>query len=99
VKKTPEVPVFYDATWIDNINMHNGTPTAQPTPPPNLQGTISPAGPNNNDWRILLARHGRAINVCFADGHAATVKVEETYRMLWTPYWLPYTRTNLPKRS
>ena len=35
--------------------------------------------------RICIARHGRAINVAFADGHAAAVPL----RQLWTLYWRP----------
>jgi len=98
VSPTTDVPVFYDATWIDNLAMENGTPTAQPTPPTNLQGALSPAGDGNNDWRFLLDRHDKAICVVFADGHASRVLLPETYKMKWTPYWLKYTRTNLPRK-
>jgi prepilin-type processing-associated H-X9-DG protein len=97
VKSTIEVPVFYDAIWIDNAGMENGSASSQPQAPPNLQG-LAPAGGNNNDWRILIDRHDRAINVCFADGHATRVALEDTYNMQWTPYWKKYSRTNLPKK-
>jgi prepilin-type N-terminal cleavage/methylation domain-containing protein/prepilin-type processing-associated H-X9-DG protein len=98
VKPSTEVPVFYDAVWFDNIAMINGTATSQPGAPPNLQGGSVPAGSSNNDWRFLLDRHVHAINVCFADGHASTVWLEDTYKMKWTPFWKGYTRTNLPRR-
>jgi prepilin-type N-terminal cleavage/methylation domain-containing protein/prepilin-type processing-associated H-X9-DG protein len=98
VKPSTEVPLFYDCTWIENAAMEMGTVQSQPTPPPNLQGAAAPAGGSNNDWRFLLDRHVRAINVCFADGHAETVKLEDTYKMKWTPFWRGYARTNLPKR-
>jgi len=98
VKPATEVPVFYDAVWIDNVDASNGTPSAQPAAPPNLQGGAAPAGSSNNDWRFLIDRHVRAINVCFADGHAATVRLEDTYKMQWTPFWKGYTRTNLPRK-
>jgi prepilin-type processing-associated H-X9-DG protein len=98
VRRTVEVPVFYDATWIDNVGMFNGTPAAQPQAPPDLQGSLSPAGSGNNDWRVLIDRHDKAINVCFADGHASRVLLPDVYQMRWTPFWLPYTRTNLPRK-
>src|SRR5207247_1295359 len=49
VKPATEVPVFYDAIWIDNIAMENGTAGGQPQPPTDLQGTQAPSGSNNND--------------------------------------------------
>ena len=100
VKPSSDVPVFFDCVWIDCIGMINGTPTAQPPPPPNLTGASSPAGSGdgtNNHWRFLIKRHGRAINVAFADGSARRVPLEETYKMKWTPFWRPYALTNLPK--
>jgi prepilin-type N-terminal cleavage/methylation domain-containing protein/prepilin-type processing-associated H-X9-DG protein len=97
VKPSTEVPLFYDATWIDNAGMVNGTKTQQPQAPRNLQGNEAPAGGANNDWRVLLDRHVHAINVCFADGHATTVRLEEVYQLQWTPYWVRYSRTNLPR--
>jgi prepilin-type processing-associated H-X9-DG protein/prepilin-type N-terminal cleavage/methylation domain-containing protein len=98
VFSSTDVPVFYDATWIDNVGMVNGTKTSQPQAPPDLQGSSAPAGNNNNDWRVLLARHGKGINVCFADGHASRIELSDTYNMQWTPYWVRYARTNLPSK-
>jgi prepilin-type processing-associated H-X9-DG protein len=98
VKPSSEVPVFFDSVWIDCQGMLNGSPTQQPNSPPNLTGATSPKGGTDNHWRFLIARHGRAINVCFADGHAARVPLEETYKMKWTPFWEPYRLTNLPKK-
>jgi len=103
VKPSSDVPLYFDCVWIDCIGMINGSPTAQPTPPPNLTGATSPAGTGDgtsthNHWRFLIARHGRAINVCFADGSAKRVPLEETYKMKWTPFWRPYALTNLPKK-
>jgi prepilin-type N-terminal cleavage/methylation domain-containing protein/prepilin-type processing-associated H-X9-DG protein len=97
VKPSTDVPVFFDCVWIDCADMSNGTPTAQPTPPPNLAGGQCPSSANQH-WRFLIARHGRAINVCFADGHASRVALEDTYQMKWTPFWKPYALTNLPKK-
>jgi len=97
VRPGTEIPVFYDAVWFENAAMINGTAAAQPAAPPNLQGNLAPSGSGNNDWRFLLDRHNHAINVCFADGHAATVWLEDTYKMKWTPYWKGYARTNIPR--
>ena len=99
VKRAAEVPAFYDCTWIDNLGMVNGRPTAQPAPPPNLQGLAAPAGGNNNDWRALIDRHGRAICIAFADGSARKVPLPDVYQCRWTPFWYPYARTNLPMKS
>jgi len=98
VKPSTEVPVFYDATWIDNVGMVNGSANSQPQAPPNLQGALAPSGGSNNDWRILIDRHVGAINVCFADGHASRVDLSDTYNLQWTPFWQKYSRTNLPKK-
>ena len=99
VKNPAEVPAFYDCTWIDNIQMPNGLPNAQPEPPPNLQGLAAPAGGSNQDWRVLIDRHKGGICVAFADGHAQKVLLPDTYKMRWTSWWYPYTRTNLPKNK
>jgi prepilin-type processing-associated H-X9-DG protein len=46
-------------------------------------------------WRFLIARHGRAINVCFADGSARRIPLEEIYMLHWRGNWTPY-RLELP---
>jgi len=97
VKPSTDVPLYYDCIWIESAGASNGTKTAQPQPPPDLSG-LAPAGGSNNDWRFLIDRHTRAINVCFADGHAARVPLESTYELKWTPFWVKYPRTNLPKK-
>jgi prepilin-type processing-associated H-X9-DG protein/prepilin-type N-terminal cleavage/methylation domain-containing protein len=55
-----------------------------------------PAGPTpgvlqiGNDWRrILVARHGFAINVAFADGHAELVKLPDLWKLKWHSLWDP----------
>jgi prepilin-type processing-associated H-X9-DG protein/prepilin-type N-terminal cleavage/methylation domain-containing protein len=43
-----------------------------------------------NDWRrIVVARHGFAINVAFADGHAETVKLPDLWKLKWHSQWNP----------
>jgi len=96
IKPASDVPLLYDAVWFDNNGMVNGTSTSQPQPPPSLSGAKAPTS-GNLDWRILIDRHVHAINVCFADGHASTVRLEDVYQLKWTPYWNRYSRTNLPR--
>ena len=100
VKPSSEVPAFYDCVWVDSIGMVNGTPTQMPQAPPNLGGANVPAGggaDKHNHWRFLIARHGRGINMAFADGSAKWVALEDTYQQKWTPYWFKYPLKNLPK--
>jgi len=96
VKPTTEVPVFLDAVWIEFQGMPNGSVGNQPSAPPNLGGGSAPAN-GDYHWRILIARHGRGINMCYADGHAAWVQLEDTYQQKWTPYWRKYSLNNLPR--
>jgi len=99
LKPAGEVPVFFDSVWVDGNDFPNGTPTAQAPPPPNLGGGGASGAPSGNDhWRFLIARHGRGINVAFADGHASWVSLEDTFQMKWTPFWEKYSLTNLPKK-
>jgi prepilin-type processing-associated H-X9-DG protein len=98
VKPCAEVPVIYDCTWIENQSMVNGSPQSPPQPPPNLGGAASTAAGGLGHWRFCIARHGRAINMLFADGHATRVALEDTYQMRWTRYWRPYRLPNLPNR-
>jgi prepilin-type processing-associated H-X9-DG protein len=89
VKSSAEVPLFYDSIWIDNQGMNNGTVsngvvTAQPPVPTDLTGLSASDGVSGHDQdRFLIKRHGRAINICFADGHAQTVPLEETTNYIW----------------
>jgi prepilin-type N-terminal cleavage/methylation domain-containing protein/prepilin-type processing-associated H-X9-DG protein len=98
VKPSAEVPFVYDCTWIENAGMINGDPQNPPPPPATLGGGSPTASGNNGHWRICIARHGRAINVAFADGHAAKIPLEDLYQLKWTPYWRPYPLKNLPKK-
>ena len=63
-----------------------------------VQATAGNEDDTKDHYRILIRRHGRAINVAFADGHAQKVPLEETYLMRWTPFWRPYALKNLPKK-
>jgi prepilin-type N-terminal cleavage/methylation domain-containing protein/prepilin-type processing-associated H-X9-DG protein len=99
LRKSAEAPLFYDSCWVDGSAMNNGTPASPPPPPPDLSGLIAGLSTtsNNDQYRFLINRHSYAINICFADGHAATVPLPETYNYLWKSGWTRYVLTNLPK--
>jgi prepilin-type processing-associated H-X9-DG protein/prepilin-type N-terminal cleavage/methylation domain-containing protein len=100
VRPATEVPVFMDATWCDFRDFPNGTAASPPEMPKNLSGSDAAVkGLKDHDhYRFLIARHGKAINVCFADGHAATVPLADTFKMKWTPYWQGYALPGLPTK-
>jgi prepilin-type processing-associated H-X9-DG protein len=89
-KDLTHTPVFFDCAWYDTRpdEQNEEVPV---DPPPDLNGNISAGSPAH--WRFLLARHGRGINVCFADGSARWVPLEDTYRMKWNRYWKGYHLT------
>jgi prepilin-type N-terminal cleavage/methylation domain-containing protein/prepilin-type processing-associated H-X9-DG protein len=80
-----EVPIIFDGTW----------PTAWPKETeavpagiydPVYDGSANPSlSPN---WkRLVVARHGMAINVAFMDGHANTVELPDLWRLRWHTQW------------
>ena len=97
VKNASEVPTLSDGTWpnswiksTDNIMTGGGRiyslyfSAAQNQGPPG--GTMD----IGNDWRrIMVARHGFAINVVFADGHAETVLLPDLLKLKWHALWNP----------
>jgi prepilin-type processing-associated H-X9-DG protein len=85
-------PVFFDCAWYEVLPQEQ-TEEAPVDPPPDLNGNVTPG--SEPHWFFLLARHGRGINVCFADGSARWVRLEDTYRMKWSRYWQGY-RLKLP---
>jgi prepilin-type processing-associated H-X9-DG protein len=87
IRGLSDVPVFMDCAWVDARpeNQSESTPVEAP---PDLNGNVDAGSPDH--WRFLLARHGRGINVSFADGSARWVPLEETYSMKWNGYWQNY---------
>ena len=45
---------------------------------------------------FCMARHGRAVNIVFLDGHAATTALEELWLLRWHNEWVP-RRVTLPR--
>ena len=102
-KEAPRVPLAGDCTWsIAWPTARDRTPPdlhagdrAQQGPPPLLPNLEDPgpagmlAGPINMTARFAIARHGRAINVAFLDGHAERVPLEELKRLSRHEGYLP----------
>ena len=80
-KIAAEAPLFADSVW------YGGWPKDTDPPPANLRNP--PAVENNNMWRFCIARHGRAINVVFLDGHGDRVDLEGLWRLKWHNHFQP----------
>ena len=83
-KRASEVPVFGDELWTDSWpRPDDEVPTSL------IQGYYnnSPTSGKNMMGRFCVARHGKAINICFSDGHAATVPLRELWSLPWSPRW------------
>ena len=84
-KKIPEVPIIFDGTW----------PTAWPKEadalPTNIYDPVNDGSANPSlspNWkRLVIARHGMAINVGFMDGHATTVQLPDLWTLRWHAKW------------
>lgn len=88
-----ETPLVLDSTFSD-VRPRNQSALSPVDPPPDLTGgSVSAASPEH--WRFLIARHGRAVNVCMADGSARLVPLDDLYQLTWTVNWSPY-RLDLP---
>jgi prepilin-type N-terminal cleavage/methylation domain-containing protein/prepilin-type processing-associated H-X9-DG protein len=92
VKATNEVPVFIDAIFFEVKPKNEEVNPA--APPPNLRGE-GLAFDCPDHWKFLIARHGRGVNVCMADGSARWVGLEATYMLKWQKEWTKY-RLQLP---
>jgi prepilin-type N-terminal cleavage/methylation domain-containing protein/prepilin-type processing-associated H-X9-DG protein len=91
VRNASNVPAFLDCASHD-VRPANGSVARPVEPPPDLHGTgVTRRNPEH--WRFLLARHGRGINVCMADGSARWVRLEDLYTLNWKADWAPYQLT------
>ena len=101
LRPSSEIPVFFDSVWLDCLPMNYTTKTGT-TPvkmPPDLTGTAAFTqnnSPTNDHWRFILNRHNKAINVCMADGSAATIQLSALYELQWAPHWQKYAFTQMP---
>jgi prepilin-type N-terminal cleavage/methylation domain-containing protein/prepilin-type processing-associated H-X9-DG protein len=83
--RRPEaVPLFADAAYPNPGPMETDTPPKSLTTPNYVE-----------DNRLIsmrafcLARHGRAINVTFLDGHAQRVPLDDLWKLQWHNQWVP----------
>ena len=100
MRSSSDVPAFFDSTWIDiqltggstSGTGMNGTALAPIPMPPDLTGMAASQqyATCPQSWRFLIARHGRGINICFADGSARYVPLSDTYMYLWDDKWVKY---------
>jgi prepilin-type N-terminal cleavage/methylation domain-containing protein/prepilin-type processing-associated H-X9-DG protein len=99
LKPSTEVPLFFDSVWVDVTGMDNGNVNGNQislsNPPADLSGT-KPNGAQH-EFRFLINRHSRGINICFADGSARRVNLPDTYQLTWYPGWKKGSISNLPK--
>ena len=77
------IPLFSDGIWV------NAWPSDSNAPPANLF-----LGDTNNAWtsqmgRVCIARHGRAVNVVFADYHAERVPLPGLWKLQWSKLFTP----------
>jgi prepilin-type N-terminal cleavage/methylation domain-containing protein/prepilin-type processing-associated H-X9-DG protein len=85
-KATPEVPLYGDSNWVD------AWPEASDTPPLNYLGT----GNENGMQRLFLDRHRKAINMGYADGHVARVKLKDLWIQTWHQGYVPRYNVKMP---
>jgi prepilin-type N-terminal cleavage/methylation domain-containing protein/prepilin-type processing-associated H-X9-DG protein len=79
-RQSTTTPIFFDCTWNDCwVQPTDPTPTT-------LLGIDNPdtAIPGNMTQRVCLKRHGRAINIVFADNSATPVALDDLHRVTWS---------------
>ena len=88
IRNLSDVPLMMDCVFAD-VQPENGVPAAPPRMPPDLTGQkVLPGTPDL--WKLLIARHGNAINVAMADGSVRLVPLSALYRLTWNEAWQKY---------
>jgi prepilin-type N-terminal cleavage/methylation domain-containing protein/prepilin-type processing-associated H-X9-DG protein len=76
-----DVPLFGDGMWVD------AWPRSADPPPSNSfdgdNGSVA------SMHRFCIARHGRAINLSYVDGHLGTVRLENLWKQNWHRGYVP----------
>ncbi len=83
VPRSSEVPVLGDSNWVGSW------PDDIDVVPPNLSLGLQPHQAGQFMGRFCIARHGKAINLVFADGSARTVPLPELWRLQWNLAFKP----------
>jgi prepilin-type N-terminal cleavage/methylation domain-containing protein/prepilin-type processing-associated H-X9-DG protein len=93
IKDLDNVPVFMDCVFAD-VRPDPAAPAVPPKMPTDLSGMeATPATPDL--WKLLIARHGSAINVCMGDGSVRRVPLTDIYSLTWKSLW-PKCSLTLP---
>ena len=85
-KAGSEAPLYGDSNWVD------AWPEANDAPPPNYAGK----GNDNGMQRLFLDRHRKAINIGYADGHVAKVKLKNLWIQIWHQGYVPNYNVKMP---
>jgi prepilin-type N-terminal cleavage/methylation domain-containing protein/prepilin-type processing-associated H-X9-DG protein len=85
--ESDRIPVAGDCLWV------GGWPRHTDTPPVSLAGIYDL---DHHMRRFCMARHKRAVNLVFLDGHCATVAPEELWKLKWNAEFVP-TDMALPR--
>ena len=86
------IPTFMDCVFGDVAPDNYGPTVPQPLPN-DLSGVGAmpgQPGANHELWKLLIARHGTAINVGMADGGARLVPLSDLYMLTWNAGWQEY---------
>jgi prepilin-type N-terminal cleavage/methylation domain-containing protein/prepilin-type processing-associated H-X9-DG protein len=85
-----KIPVFLDANW------HNGWPSHTDPVPADLNIGAQWACCSQQMGRFCIARHGKTVNVVFADGHAGNVRLAELWKLKWSNVFDTTTTVTIP---
>jgi len=101
LKPAGDVPVLLDCTWVDFTTPASATGVVNgrgqlPSAPPDLNGGAASVSGAPQEWRFLIARHGKGVNMLLGDGSASWVALADTYKYLWKPGWTKCSISNLP---
>jgi prepilin-type N-terminal cleavage/methylation domain-containing protein/prepilin-type processing-associated H-X9-DG protein len=73
------VPIFGDSNWV------GGWPAGDNYAPRDLSTGYIDADPGQQMGRWCIARHGKAVNMSFIDGHCETVRLFKLWDLKWYP--------------
>lgn len=86
--ETSRVPLLADSMFALLVPLHTDPPPRRLVPHQMVMGPYAMDG-------VCIARHGRAVNVAFLDGHARTVRLDELWQLKWNNGWVD-TYVKLP---
>ena len=84
IRDQSSIPLVADSCWPDAWPLPtNGPPTAAQL----VDGTDHDISDGNSMLRFTISRHGKAVNVVFADGHADTEPIQQLWALKWHASW------------